>query len=662
MFVLGINGGIDLIDEYKYSTSQNIMHDSSAVLLKDGQVVFAIEEERLNRIKHTNKLPVCAIRACLASQHIRLSDVDIISYYIEGVDSWFKQVALDDPREPIVKDPHIFFQDLFQRACGEKVSPSVFRFVHHHHAHAMSAYALSGFPNSLCITMDGFGDYCSGIVLKTVGLKYKHLATLSALDSLGDYYLNIIRYLGYGNFDEYKVMGLAPYGNPNKYKKVFDSFFTLYPKGEYEIADTGVIAKAFSNITPRRKGEPFTQQHKDLAASLQASLEEIAFHIIKHYKRVTGAKNLCLAGGVAHNCTLNGKILESNLFDRVFVQPAAHDAGCSLGAALYSYYQTKPTSPPPAHLDHVYWGTPIESPDQLTNLLTKWSKFVDFKKQPDILSTTADLLAHDKVIGWVQGKSEFGPRALGNRSILADPRPATNKDRINKMIKKREGYRPFAPSVLLEETSNYFLVQPSWDELDYMNYVVKVRPSKRKLLGAITHVDGTARIQTVSKSTNPMYWDLINSFNKKTGIPILLNTSFNNHAEPIVDSALDAIVCFLTTGLDYLVIGDYLVWKKAFTSSAYLDLHLSIPAHVSLHSVKRQVNSKLKETYKLKVSYDPIFDVAIDSDLAKVLIHANSGQSLRTIFRFCKFNTQQAKLLTDLLMNLWSDRLIVLLA
>jgi carbamoyltransferase len=253
-----------------------------------------------------------------------------------------------------------------------------------------------------------------------------------------------------------------------------------------------------------------------------------------------------MAGGVAHNCSLNGKILYSGLFDDIFVQPASHDAGGAIGAALY-VTKSEMKDGSSVKLDHVYWGTDVSESKIIVEELDRWNKFIDIKKSDNIVNDTAKLLAEGSVIGWVQGRSEFGPRALGNRSILADPRPPENKDIINKMVKKREAYRPFAPSVLEEHVEEYFVIPTSQKQFPFMNFVLKVKEEKQSILGAITHVDGTARIQTVSKASNPMYWNLINEFSKYTGVHILLNTSFNNNAEPIVDSVYDAIVCFLTT-------------------------------------------------------------------------------------------------------------------
>lgn len=661
MLILGFSGGHDLVNESRYMFDRICWHDAAAVLVEDGNILFAIEEERLNRIKHTNRMPVKAISACLASRNVHLKDIDAFSYYEQDVDDWLRRELLGNPNQPRCLERVPFLQEQFRRALGGEVDADRFQFVHHHYSHAMSAFAVSGYESSLIITLDGAGDGNSGIVLNMTPGQCEHLASLSAANSLGLFYLDVIAYLGYRLFDEYKVMGLAPYGDPERFRGVFRSFYTLLPNGEYEI-NRGNMLTWFSTLAPRRKGEPFSQEHKDIAAALQESLEALAFHVIKNYKEVTGQKNLCLAGGVAHNCTLNGKILRSGMFENVFVQPAAHDAGCALGAALFSYYQMTPAAGKPAQINHVFWGTEVGGDDFIRGQLGSWQGFLEFTREPDIVERAAQLLASDHVIGWVQGRSEFGPRALGNRSILADPRPAKNKNRINQLVKKREAYRPFAPSVVEEEAEKFFDVRAGRDPHGFMLFVVDVKKDKRSSLGAITHVDGTARVQVVSSETNEKFWRLIRAFGQKTGIPILLNTSFNNNVEPIVNSAEDAIVCFLTTGIDYLVIGDYLIKKKETSWQDYLSLSFSLPPHVFLHHLKKVGDDgRLTDSFYLGVSYDGKVRHDITSGVAQVLSCANMGRTLKEVFSEHGLGeAEKAREVVASLIDLWSRRLIIL--
>ena len=661
MLVLGFAGGYDLINDSQYVTGRDFFHDAAAVLIEDGNVLFAIEEERLNRIKHTNKLPVQSIKACLASRNLQFSDIDMFAYYEEKAALWLRDSFID-LHEPPIMDTAKLLQQRFRHGFGVEVEAEKFRFVTHHFAHAMSALMFSGFEDSLVVTYDAEGgEDCSGVILNVAGGDCKELASLRRRQSLGYFYDDVIVALGYGGFDEYKVMGLAPYGDPRRLRDLFRTFYTLLPDGQHKI-EHEIIEAWLGSFTPRRKGEPFTQDHKDIAAALQESLEELAFHIITHYQRVTRQKNLCLGGGVGHNCTLNGKLLRSGLFENIFVQPAAHDAGCALGAALFTYHQMKPGANRASQLQHVYWGTDIGAEDAIRQDLDRWLGLLEFDREDDIVGKTADLLAHDKVIGWVQGRSEFGPRALGNRSILADPRPAKNKDHINQLVKKREGYRPFAPSVIEEEAETFFDIRSEREEMGFMIFVVEVRKEKRATLGAVTHVDGTARVQTVSRKTNERFWRLIKAFGDKTGVPILLNTSFNNNVEPIVDSTEDSIVCFLTTGLDYLAIGDFLVKKKEITWSNYLSLTVALPPHISLHHVKKvDDNGGLTDCFFLGVSDDEKVRYQISPDIAQVLSCANTKRSLAAILGELRMSEAEiARSVVNKLLELWSRRLIIL--
>jgi carbamoyltransferase len=492
--------------------------------------------------------------------------------------------------------------------------------------------------------------------------------------SLGNFYTEMIALLGYNRFDEYKVMGLAPYGNPEKYGRLFERFYRLLPAGNYQILDgnmimmrlieTGIVDKA------RRKGEPFNETHKDLAAALQVTLEKIVFHVLNHFQKETRQKRLCFAGGVAHNCTLNGKILYSGLFDDVFVQPAAHDAGSALGAAISVFYDES-SAQRAEKIQHLFYGSEVGngtgSEDEIGATLRQWSDFLSFEKVDDVAARTAQLLAEGSVVGWVQGRSEFGPRALGNRSILADPRPASNKLLINQMVKKREEYRPFAPSVLEESLATYFEVPSTRAEYPFMIFVLNVREQFRELLGAITHIDGTARIQTVSRQTNPKYWTLINEFQKLTGVPILLNTSFNNNAEPIVDSIEDAIVCYLTTGLHYLVIGDYLARKKEVAAS-HAALETLAPALPnSRRLVKRKGQAEggaLNTVFEIEGTMSHFFArtvVEVSADVFSVLIDADGKKSLHDLFEENGVvDDQRRARVSEEMHDLWTQRIVIL--
>lgn len=561
MYVLGLWGGVDAD-----AMGAEGGHDACAVLLADGAVVAAVEEERLCRVKHTRRAPLGAVQFCLAQAGVAPPAID--------------RFAIGTTEEPGLRAA---VGAALGALLGIPNAAERLVFVEHHEAHAHSAHAASGYDRSLIATFDGMGDDLSGTISVGRPDGIRRLRAHAVSDSLGHLYLRALDVLGYRLFDEYKVMGLAPYGDPSRYRALVGQLYTLVDEGGYRLHLER--AGCLREVGPRRRGEPFTQAHRDLAAAVQEALEAIVLHVLRHFQRATGERRLCLAGGVAHNCAMNGKLVRAGLFDEIFVQPAAHDAGTALGAALAVHAAHAATRPP--RLEQVYWGPAIPDSSAVERELARWRPLLTSHRATDVFGETAALLAGGAAIGWVQGRSEFGPRALGNRSILADPRPAENKARINAMVKKREGYRPFAPSVIAERAAEFFDLGGARVDLSYMTFVVPVRDAWRERLGAITHVDGTARIQTVSRDTNERYWRLLEAFGHLTGIPMLLNTSFNNHVEPIVDSVGDAIQCFLTTGLEHLVIADQIVEKHAPVATALLDLIPSQPAHVELRAGRR---------------------------------------------------------------------------
>jgi len=669
MLVLGFHGGTKREDEDQRAGFA--LHDSAAVLVEDGKIIAATEEERLNRVKHSNFFPLRAIKYCLNEKKLNLAEVDrIVTNFDETwIDFLIKQTFLENANLKTPSGGRQFVAALFEREFGVNILDKL-RFCKHHIAHAWSAFGPSGYETSLVLVLDGDGDNRSGMVLLGQGDRLVTLQEYGLNQSLGNLYTNIIKLLGYNRFDEYKVMGLAPYGAPDAYASLFEKCYRLLPNGDYSLESPVTWMLQFQAAglldQARRKGEPFTQTHKDIAAALQATLEKIALHILSHFRKQTNQSRLCIAGGVAHNCTLNGKILYSDLFEKVFVQPAAHDAGGALGCALSVFYN-EPPAPRMQKLAHVFFGSAAPDDSAMAEDLNRWSDFVSFEKVTRISEQAAQLLAGGAVIGWVQGRSEFGPRALGNRSILADPRPAANKQLINQMVKKREAYRPFAPSVLEENLHDFFDVPRDRAEFPFMIFVLKVREQMREVLGAITHVDGTARVQTVSKKDNPLYWELIHEFSNLTGVPVLLNTSFNNNAEPIVDSAEDAIVCFLTTGLNYLVLGNYLVNKK--------EVDISHPAYQrlvpDLPNCRRLVKRKSLDgrdtpttVFEIEGTMSRFFAqpvVPISEQLFSVLEAADGKRVLVELFEQSGISGEPARrqLIREML-ELWSQRFIIL--
>ncbi|MBW4721746.1 carbamoyltransferase family protein [Saccharothrix obliqua] len=575
MLTLGISGHFDLVPDLYRS----YMHDAAACLVRDGELVAAVEEERFNRIKKTNRFPSGAIQACLDLAGARTSDVDAIGYYFNHrfTDLGLANFHADVPAQP-VRFAREVLHGLLKDRFDWDLPDDRLLFTQHHVAHAWSSYARSGFSDALVVVLDGRGEVVSGTVYQGRDAELHELHTYSVPQSLGLLYQNAIGQVGYGFGDEYKVMGLAPYGNPETYREHFARLYALLDDGEYRltpsIPDFNPTLWPFQEIgfTPRRAGEEPTQQHKDFAAALQEMLETLAMHVFTHWAHKTGARALCFTGGVAHNSSLNGLILRSGLFEKVFVHPSSHDAGAAEGAAIHAARVLGDRRTRHTRLTTASLGPTPGTPAEVTRDLAAWSGLLDVHRPTDVVAATAELLAEGKVVGWAHGRAEFGPRALGNRSILADPRPVENRDRINAMVKKREGFRPFAPAVAAEAADTYFDLTPTAADHAFMGFVVHVREAHRATLGAVTHVDGTARVQVVSADANPRFHALINRFGELTGVPVLLNTSFNNNAEPIVQTVHDAITTFLTTEIDVLVVEDHLITRRAPTTELLDDL------------------------------------------------------------------------------------------
>ncbi|MCG2632935.1 MULTISPECIES: carbamoyltransferase family protein [Bradyrhizobium] len=660
MLCLGLSGGLDKVHEYRPALSHTFLHDGAAVMVRDGRVLAAVEEERLNRIKHSNKFPAQAIRYCLAAAGAQLKDIDRIAFYATEsyCNAMLRLLFGSETQSGIPLDARTLLQLMLSQEFDTEIEPSRLSFVSHHHAHATSAFAVSGYDEGLVLAIDGGGDFLSGMVAIGSGSRLTQLHTFPEDGSLGLFYLEAIKCLGYGLFDEYKVMGLAPYGDSSRFRELFQQFYELKENGGYKIHLNDIAPALEHDIHVRGKGMPFTQEHKDVSAALQEALERIVFHVLRHYREVTGMKRLCLAGGVAHNCTMTGKLLYTGLFDDIFVQPAAHDAGCALGAALMvSEEQGRPA--PRERLQHVYWGPALGDDHAVEREVAAWRGHIDVQRSANVASVVAEWIANGSVVGWVQGRSEFGPRALGNRSIVADPRPAKNKDRINAIVKKREGYRPFAPSVLEEHAAEFFDLPKTAGAFPFMNFVVQVRDCKRSVLGAVTHVDGTARLQTVSRRSNPRYWELINQFHKRTGVPVLLNTSFNNNVEPIVQSVTDAMVTFLTTDLDALVIGSLLITKRVATPEDWAALRVSLPAYTSLRRTPDHVTAECREI--VCETYTTFSDggaVRISPDLFELLHGIKGDAALGELLAHVKGERRDAIILE--LRQLWEKRRICL--
>lgn len=569
----------------------NAFHgDSSACLLIDGKIINAIEEERIRRIKHWAGFPSEAIKFCLKDAGITIGDVDYITigrnpsaHLTKKIFSSLRKLTnfsfLKDRIANIKKVTSI--KSELAKGLGVNGSDIKAEIIHieHHRSHMASAYFASPFEESAIVSIDGFGDFSSTMIGIGKENKIKVLGSVTYPHSLGVFYTAFTQFLGFPYYgDEYKVMGLAPYGNPiyvEKLKKVLklteDGFFNLdesyflhSSQGVAMTWDDGApelgriysdnVSKEFGK--PRDKSEPLTQYHKDLAASVQLYCEEVIFHILNNLQKRTGLKNICIAGGVAQNSVANGKILQKTKFEKIYIPSAGYDAGTAIGSALYMYHQ-KLENPKNGIITTAYLGSEFTNSEIEKVLKTGGIKY-EIYSDDEVIEKTAQLLANGAVLGWFQGRTEFGPRALGNRSVLTHPGRLDAKDQINAKIKKRESFRPFAPSILREYVSEYF---ETVDDSYFMEKVFKIKENKRKQIPAVTHFDGTGRLQTVHKDISPKYYALIDKFRKKTGLPILLNTSFNEN-EPIVNTPQEALDCYLRTEMDAIVLGNFIVERK----------------------------------------------------------------------------------------------------
>jgi len=539
MYYLGISGGI----------TGDFTHDPAACLIKDNKIIAIAEEERFVRIKHAHGIfPINAINFCLKQAGIKLKDVDKIGYYI---------------------NPNLFFKKIFHPKslphwikCFRMVKyvPKIFKFnfgylpkinyIEHHLCHVYSSFPLSGFKKGKCFSIDGVGERTSTLI-SSFGNGFEKIKEAYDPNSLGRFYGHFTEWLGFKmNNGEGKVMGLASYGKSKydltKFIRFKDGIHEV--KGNTNLMSSGHLYNLIvSKFGDRRIGD-IKKIHKDVAASVQDKLEEIILKMVEYHQ----TKNLCLSGGVALNCKMNGKILNSGLIKDIFIQPVASDAGCSIGAAVFMAMKYGNNF---KKMEHVYFG-PEYSNEEIEKTLKKCK--INYEYHDDISGVCAELLEKQNIIGWFQGRMECGPRALGNRSILADPRDVKMKDKINILVKHREQWRPFCPSILDEDKDEYLV---NAYESPFMILTFEVLEDKVKDIPAVIHVDNTCRPQTVKKDVNPIYYDLIKEFKKLTGIPLILNTSFNIRGQPIICKPEEALAMFFSEGMDALAMGNFLIKK-----------------------------------------------------------------------------------------------------
>jgi carbamoyltransferase len=548
------------------------MHDSSACLVRDRELVFAVAEERISRLKHDAGFPVNAIRACLEFGRVSPRQLDEVCFGWQVAGAAFRHdlKCYAARRMPATYsnglNSTLHFLSMWHQQGGAKRFIQIFdetkarmRFVEHHLAHAISAYAYSGFADAAVVVMDGRGAWEATSIWHGRDGRLEHVLTIPFPDSVGYFYSEFTEYLGFQrNSDEWKVMGLAPYGKPGVDLRTF-----IEPNADpYKVHarmlvanGTGPFAEMEKRFGPRRVPESeIEERHKDVAYAVQDACEIAMMSVVKLAMEKTRSRNVCLAGGVALNSKANGKILASGIVDGFFVQPAASDDGVALGAALAPYLDNGGRLPNKA-MRHGYWGPAFDDAAIESALRTYKLKYT---RVNDVAASAAERLASGKILGWFQGRMEFGPRALGSRSILADPRDPEMNAKVNNAVKFREWWRPFAPSMKKEAASAYL---ESATDSPFMIVTAQVKPEKRAVIPSVTHVDGSARPQTVEREINPLYWRLIDEFEKRTGVGVIMNTSFNLRGEAIVHTPTDAIRTFFSSGMDALVIGSFVVEK-----------------------------------------------------------------------------------------------------
>lgn len=569
--------------------------DSSACLLTEGRIVAAAEEERFARIKHWAGFPARSIEYCLAEGGIKLADVGCVAVnHDSGANFWPRMAfllrsrpdvgaVLDRVRRRRHRDD---LATRFDAAFGAGSLRAPIRHVEHHESHLASAYYGSRFEEAIALSVDGFGDFASAAWGLGRGARLDVDERVLFPHSLGLFYQAMTQYLGFPHYgDEYKVMGLAPYGKPAFVEQV-GRLVRLNPDGTFALDlayfrhATERIEFTFADGAPefgalfspaleallgpaRRPQEELTQAHRDIAHSVQAVYEEAFFHIVRHVHARYGVENLALAGGCGQNSVANGKVYRNTPIRRLYVQAAAGDSGGAMGAALVAWNRLS-NGARPEPMDRAYWGPAYADADCVAALDARAAELradnctvERAADEDDLCRRVAKLIAAGRVVGWFQGRMEWGPRALGNRSILGDPRRGDMKELLNLKIKRRESFRPFAPSILREAVPDWFEVD---DDVPFMTQVYPIREERRAAIPAVTHVDGSGRLQTVAREGNPRFYALIAAFRDLTGVPMLLNTSFNE-SEPIVCTPAQALDCFVRTRMDCLVLGDYMVLR-----------------------------------------------------------------------------------------------------
>jgi carbamoyltransferase len=657
MLTLGLSGGLDPVHEQLLDTPGNYTYDGAAVLVDDGAVVAAVEEERLNRIKHSNKFPVGAIARCLARRGVTLDGVDRIAYYVdeESANALLTRLGLARPDLAPRMDARAFFAHRLGQAFGCRIAPTALYFCPHPLTHAMSSAAQSGFTESLVYVIDNAGGVFRARREPGGAIALAAVMITTPAMSIQRLFHAVFPFLGLGLFDEHKALALAAYGDAGACAAIVEPLYELRPGGDYALhldRVSGLVGK----VEPRRPGEEFSTMHKDLAAALQVAMERIVLHVLTHQRRATGIDRLCVAGGMAENSGTNGRVLEAGVFREVFVDPSAHDAGCALGAALLA--ADRGAGAPRDRVRSVAWGTDIGDTVEVASRLGRWSGFLTFERYADVAAEVARRVAGGAAAGWVQGRAEFGSHALGQRTALADPRGPEATERLGAALGRSTPYRPCALAVLDEEAERLFHLPGGPEPYRFMAVAARVREAARPLLAGGVHVDGTARVQTVDRAASPLYWALLRAFGDLTGVPALLTASLNTGAEPAADSVDDAVVTFLTGGLDALAVGTFVAARGPLRWHHQLALVVGLPAHVHVVRTRPGGPGRGEPRHELRTSCDPPRRRPISADLGDRLALLHPAMPVWEVLRPFGHDRQR-EVMTEL-MTLWGERLITL--
>lgn len=648
--ILGIGGLFNRHNtDFRPDELFGLSHDSAAALVNSGECLAATEEERYNRDKHSLRFPTNAIHAVLNSAGVAIGEVSKVAYYFEEdyVDASLAELTAKNPNRKFDSARRQLI-DALADSTGRNFHPDSVHFVEHHLAHAAGAFYESNLESALILVTDGNGErYGTSLYLGDIsGLE--PIARYSRKQSLGHFYSSVTRFLGFGLFDEYKVMGLASWGSRSAFRDDLADLYRLGPHGSYTLDHSEVVSKLVDlGFRPRQAGDPVEQVHMDIAAGCQQILETVTTHILDYWIPRTGSKNLCLSGGVAQNTSLNGALLDRLDLDTIFIPAAAYDGGAPLGAAIVVDTETSNVVAPKRYSATPFSGASLGTRQRVRESLDRWRAEVRIEDltETDCIERAVSCISSGGVVGWAWGNSEFGPRALGNRSILANPRLASSRDRVNALIKKREDFRPFAISILESEGSLYFDFGRVPANMEFMSFVVRTTQLGRELLPATTHVDGTSRVQVVRDGTG-LFAQLLSALGKSTGVAGVLNTSFNNSSEPIVQTPDDCVSTFLSDDLDLLIIEGFAISRRDKELFSGTSVSVKLPDFYSVGA--RLVGQSFE--YELAPTVRPDKGLIISDSLVSIV---RSGGDV-------EWSNLSAELQSELL-SAWRRRALVVL-